>query len=99
MKQAMVKQPSYSILMLENRAVQTELPPTHPNYGTSVNRAKADWKRFAARHSKGGHLLFADGHAARFTNAAITTSTNANDFNYPNVAAKVIWNPVGPTGN
>ncbi len=101
-----IRNTSYTVLMLELRTVQPELPgASDPNW-TAVRvgtkgRGRADWKRFAARHQNGGHLMFADGHAGHFKNAEVTTRVNPglNDWNHPNVTANVIWEPLGPATN
>jgi prepilin-type processing-associated H-X9-DG protein len=60
----------------------------------SIDRAKTIWNRFSARHNRGGHILFADGHVAWFSFAELMNAPNApSDYNQP---GKVIWNPYGP---
>ena len=101
-----IEQTSYTVLMLELRTVQSELPgASDPNW-TAVKvgtkgRGRADWKRFAARHQDGGRLMFADGHAAHFKNRDVTTRKNPalDDWNHPNVEVPVIWEPLGPATN
>jgi len=100
MRMAQIPSPSVTILMLEMRANKKELPASDPNYGKDLKRHRSDWKRFAARHFNGGHLMFADGHVAHLPNIdAITNTqgnTNANepsgDWNHPDR----IWDPLGP---
>lgn len=88
---------SATILMLEMRSSDDELPVGDAFKGEDLDRQKSDWQRFAARHNDGGHLVFADGHAAFFTNAYITTpdtdsvSGAANAYNKQDV----IWDPFG----
>ena len=88
---------SNTILMLEMRSNRDELPAVDPFYGEALNRQKADWQRFAARHQGGGHLAFGDGHAAWAENRAITTpgidavSGAPNGYNQRNA----IWDPFG----
>lgn len=62
---------------------------------------KTTYTCFAARHNGGGHILFADGHVAWFSNADLNPASpqninlnlsNGNSaFNLPN---KVIWDPL-----
>ena len=89
-----------TILMLEMRANPNELPATDPHRGRDLNRHRADWKRFAARHFKGGHVMLADGHVAWMLNEEATTNSQGNrdpsfmggDWN----TQKLIWDPLGP---
>lgn len=69
----------------------------------TLGRIKGDFQRFSSRHSKGGFVLFADGHVARFdmsdvyTPSLTTAETTAlglgagGDFNKPGL----IWDPWG----
>ncbi len=74
--------PSATVLMIEQRTTRAELnatglfasndgpsnkPGCDPYWDRSLGRTKGDWQRFSARHFKGGHLLFADGHGERAT--------------------------------
>ncbi|BAM02782.1 prepilin-type N-terminal cleavage/methylation domain-containing protein [Phycisphaera mikurensis] len=88
---------SNTILMLELRANPDELPASDPFYGEALNRQKADWQRFAARHSGGGHLAFADGHAAWAENKAITTPGIDAVTGAPGAYNQhdAIWDPFG----
>jgi len=89
-----------TILMLEMRANPNELPATDPHCGRDLNRHRSDWKRFAARHFKGGHVMLADGHVAWMLNEEATTNSQGNrdpsfmggDWN----TQKLIWDPLGP---
>jgi prepilin-type processing-associated H-X9-DG protein len=69
-----------------------------PPYAGSLARGKTTWTRFAARHRKGGFLLFADGHVGYFTSAELcpggdpNNSAPANNLAY-NLANKVTWDP------
>lgn len=100
MRLAQISVPSATILMLEMRANQHELPKADPNFDKDLKRHRSDWKRFAARHFNGGHLMFADGHVAHLANIdAITNSqgstdpnTPSGDWNHPDR----IWDPLGP---
>lgn len=86
-----------TILMLEMRTVQRELPPDDPYFPFGLVRARADWKRLAARHQKGGHLLMADGHVQHVDFEYATTNDAGTripdepdaDWNKPSL----IWNP------
>jgi prepilin-type N-terminal cleavage/methylation domain-containing protein/prepilin-type processing-associated H-X9-DG protein len=95
-----IKDSSRTILMLEMRANQNELPPADVYYDKDLSRHRCDWKRFAARHFQGGHMLFGDGHVALVENAKATT--NAQDSRDPNTpngdwnTADLIWDPMGP---
>lgn len=95
-----IKDSSRTILMLEMRANQNELPSGDVYYDKDLARHRCDWKRFAARHFQGGHMLFADGHVALVENAKATT--NAQDSRDPNTpggdwnTAELIWDPMGP---
>lgn len=85
-----IPRPSATVLMVEMRTTRDELPRSHPYYSRSLDRAKADWQRFANRHRKGGHIAFVDGHAAHVTTERATQSVNGN-FNQEDL----IWNPFG----
>lgn len=89
---------SLVVLMTEKRMRPGEIPNARDvdgenYYDKFLARAKADWQRFAARHRKGGFLLFADGHVSWYSNREIAHPPGAraqNDWNQP---SKVIWNP------
>jgi prepilin-type processing-associated H-X9-DG protein len=89
-----------TVLMLEMRANRNELPASDPFYGSDLSRHRTDWKRFAARHFKGGHMLYADGHVGWMLNDEATTNVQGNrdpncaggDWNTP----KLVWDPLGP---
>ena len=95
-----IKDSSRTILMLEMRANPDELPSGDVHWGLDLARHRCDWKRFAARHFQGGHMLFADGHVALVENAKATT--NAQDSRDPATpggdwnTAELIWDPMGP---
>lgn len=90
-------QSSATVLMLEMRANDDELPDGDPFRGEDLDRQKSDWQRFTARHDGGGHIVFADGHAAFFQNEYVTTpdddavTGDPNSYNKPDV----IWDPFG----
>ena len=100
MRLAQIQYAEKTILMLEMRANQNELDAQDPHYARDLNRHRSDWKRFAARHFKGGHMMFADGHVAWMLNQEATTNIQGNrdpaftngDWN----TSKLIWDPLGP---
>lgn len=85
-----IPRPSQTAVMVEMRTVPEELPPGDPHRGATLNRAKADWQRFAARHRNGGHIAMADGSARHFENKYVTTPVGGN-YNKDDL----IWNPLG----
>jgi prepilin-type processing-associated H-X9-DG protein/prepilin-type N-terminal cleavage/methylation domain-containing protein len=86
--------PAASVVMFSEKRMRTdELLPSDGFIGTSLNRLKADGKRFARRHGDGGNILFADGHAEFFLYKEVT-SDPAN-FNRPNCK----WDPFNETSN
>ena len=89
-----------TVLMLELRANPNELPSNDPHFGRDLKRHRTDWKRFAARHFKGGHMMFADGHVGWMLNEEATTnSQGSRDTSYTSGdwnTSKVIWDPLGP---
>lgn len=85
-----IARPAVTVFMVEMRTIRDELPPTHPFYNKTLDRAKADWQRFANRHNQGGHLAFLDGHARHETTEKVTTPIE-NDYNKPDI----VWNPFG----
>ncbi len=96
-----IPNPAITVLMLEMRTVRDELPPDDPFYSKALNRHRSDWKRFAARHKSGGHMLFADGSARWVDNTMATTNRQGNrDENFPdgdwNKPGILIWDPLGP---
>jgi len=102
-RQSHIAAPDRTVVMLEMRANPIELPPDDPGFNRNLDRAACSWKRFSARHFKGGHLSFADGHVAWFTNEQATTNVQGSrlpatpngDWN----TNKLIWDPVGPALN
>jgi prepilin-type N-terminal cleavage/methylation domain-containing protein/prepilin-type processing-associated H-X9-DG protein len=100
MRLPMIKNAEATILMLEMRTVKIELAADDPHYNRDLARHRADWKRFAARHYDGGHLMFADGHVAHFLNDYATTNVQGTrapdepggDWNQKDL----IWDPLGP---
>jgi len=49
---------------------------TASGYKSNVGQMKSNWKRFAARHSGGGNLLFADGHVTYYKYGDIQMQPN-----------------------
>lgn len=94
-----VPQTSKTVMMVEIRTHQNELKrgSADPHWQRSVNRARTDWQRFAARHADGGHVLRVDGSGAHFRNDYVTTADTdfvtgqANSFN----KSDIIWTPMG----
>lgn len=76
-------------ILVEKMMAVGEITPANTD---NLGRAKAAWTRIAARHRKGFHLLFADGHIGWLTYAEVNAPPNPNDFNIP---GKVIWDPFG----
>jgi prepilin-type processing-associated H-X9-DG protein len=100
---ANIGHPERTVLMLELRAKPDELPNEDPHYARNLNRAQCSWKRFAARHAGGGHILFVDGHVAWALNTEVTT--NAQGSRDPNTpggdwnTARFIFDPTGSARN
>ncbi len=100
MRLAQISNASTTILMLEMRANRNELGTQDVHYQRDLKRQRTDWKRFAARHFQGGHMLFADGHVGWVLNDEATTNSQgsrdpgfaAGDWN----TSKLIWDPLGP---
>ncbi len=70
-----LKRSSVTVLLQEKRLTPGEIPPEDNQFYAdvsgqplnrlqtrSLNRTRGEWQRFAARHRKGGTILFADGH-------------------------------------
>lgn len=99
-KLAQISRSDATILMLEMRANRNELSHTDVHYTRDLKRHRADWKRFASRHTQGGHMAFVDGHVSWVLNSEATTnsqgsrdpSTPQGDWN----TNKLIWDPAGP---
>jgi prepilin-type N-terminal cleavage/methylation domain-containing protein/prepilin-type processing-associated H-X9-DG protein len=95
-----MRKPSQTAMMIEMRTDRDELAPDDPFYFKSLNRHRADWKRFAARHLGGGHIAFGDGHVERKSNYKVTTNLQGSrDPDHPGGdwnANGVIWDPQGP---
>ncbi|NJL30991.1 MAG: hypothetical protein HC898_04835 [Phycisphaerales bacterium] len=79
-----IRTPSKAILFFELRAASAELdflPADAPYYyernEKDLLRMKGDEKHFAGRHFQGGHLAYADGHAAH---RKWVVSYEANDW-------------------
>jgi len=82
-------------LLAEKRINPNELPTNHPSYTKALTQSKVTANRFAARHNKGGEIVFADGHVEFVLNAAID-NPRALKANYYNIPGVITWNPNGP---
>lgn len=82
-------------LLAEKRIDPNELPNNHPDYGKALTQSKVTANRFAARHNKGGDIVFADGHVEWILNSAID-NPRALKANYYNIPGVITWNPSGP---
>ncbi len=97
MKLSSISRASATILMLEMRTVPWELRADDPFFHFGLVRARSDWKRLAARHGGGGHVLMADGHIEHADFVYATTNSAGTrdpqepdaDWNKPDL----IWNP------
>jgi prepilin-type N-terminal cleavage/methylation domain-containing protein/prepilin-type processing-associated H-X9-DG protein len=81
-------------LLAEKRINPNELPKNHPSYSKALTQSKVTANRFAARHSKGGNIVFADGHVEWMLNSSLD-NPNALKANYYNIHGVIIWNPNG----
>ena len=102
LKVSQVPKSAQTVLMLEIRIQQKEIPQKPgPDgvtwYSKTLGRAKADWQRMGARHRAGSNIMFVDGHVEWFLNTDLANPLDGaafrNDYNIPN---KAIWNPFGP---
>ncbi len=85
-----IPRPCSTVFMVEMRTHPDELPASHPFRSKSLDRAKADWQRFANRHRQGGHIVFGDGHVQHVTQEKAITQTGG-DYNQDDL----VWNPFG----
>jgi prepilin-type N-terminal cleavage/methylation domain-containing protein len=103
MSHAHIDKADRTVLMLELRGRPQELPPNDPHFTRNLDRSQSSWKRFAARHFEGGHLLFSDGHAEWALNRDVTTNAQGSrdpltpdgDWN----TERFIFEPQGPARN
>lgn len=103
MRLSNISDPGATVLMLELRTRKAELPSSDPYYDEPLNRQRADWKRFAARHFDGGHIAFVDGHVDFVSNVDATTNasgsrdpdTPGGDWN----TSTLTWDPLGPAAD
>lgn len=103
MSHAHIGKADRTVLMVELRGRPQELPPNDPHVTRNLDRSQCSWKRLAARHFQGGHLLFADGHAEWALNSEVTTNAQGSrdpatpdgDWN----TEKFIFDPQGPARN
>jgi prepilin-type N-terminal cleavage/methylation domain-containing protein/prepilin-type processing-associated H-X9-DG protein len=95
-----IKQSAVTVLFLEKRMNQGEIPPEDNQFYAdvsgqaanrlitrSLNRTRADWQRFAGRHRKGGTMLFADGHGEWRSHRDAITPAVAAQSNTRGIAA------------
>ena len=100
---------SSAVAMLEMRTTRNELREINVTdagrfFNEDLGRSKANWKRFAARHQEGGHLLFADGHASHSKYTDVIDHAEGDpavrDFVDPSATGynqkSIIWDPLGP---
>jgi prepilin-type processing-associated H-X9-DG protein len=110
-KISQLKQSALTVLLVEKIMSPGEIKGIQNNvynggpYTDSIARGKTTYTRFAARHRKGGFLLFADGHVGWFawydlqpTNPIyLVPGTFQNIWSPGNVSSnipnKVIWDP------
>jgi len=103
-----LKQASATVLMIEKRVNPGEIPPEDNQFYTdvsgqavnrlitrSLSRTRGDWQRFAARHRKGGTVLFGDAHAEWRSHRDAITPAVAFQANSRNVPV----DPAFPQGN
>ncbi len=96
---------SNTILMVELRSTRRELPFRNGQYrnpdgsanSNGSDRAKADWKRIANRHSDTNNMTFGDGHAAGIR-TDYAYEQLASDYINPAIAGRnksdLIWSPL-----
>lgn len=97
-----IPKPALSVVMMEMRTIRDELPPDDPHYNEALNRHYGDWQRFAARHRRGGHMTFADGHVEHRENIDATTNavgTRQDGPGFDMNKANLVWDPLGPAFN
>ena len=83
-----------TVLLVEKLMAAGEITPAFTDH---MAVGKTSYTCFAGRHNAGGHLLFADGHVAWFSNAELNPATSGFTLSNGNSAAnlpnKVIWDP------
>ena len=92
LKLSLLRHSVITVLLVEKLMQPGEISPA---YTSPIARGKTTYTHFTGRHNKGGHLLFADGHAQWFSWAEVqpppTGLSAANGAaNLPN---KIISNP------
>ena len=93
-KMSQLSPASSVVLFTEKRMAPDELPAADKNHDKSLGQVKAEHKRFAARHRKGGFLGFADGHVSWFSNSELTTPHSiVNGTEDYNDHDRVLWDP------
>jgi prepilin-type N-terminal cleavage/methylation domain-containing protein/prepilin-type processing-associated H-X9-DG protein len=90
-----IHQSALTPLLVEKRMATTEGKVT---FNDNLAVGKTTYTVFTSRHNNGGHLLFADGHVAWFSNAELNPLTCGFTLSQANSAAnlpnKVIWDPL-----
>jgi prepilin-type processing-associated H-X9-DG protein len=93
-----IRQSALTVLLVEKLMIINEGEFQAP---TNLAVGKTSYTVFAARHNKGGHLLFADGHVAWFSNADLNPLSPqnsglvlSNGNSAQNLPNKVIWDPL-----
>jgi prepilin-type processing-associated H-X9-DG protein len=104
LKLSRVNPPSLVPILMEHMMTQGETSPPSSTYKT-LNRSKSEassaagYCLLAARHRKGGNLLFLDGHVGWEARAqSITKQYNSPTFpgdREENVAGQITWQPLG----
>lgn len=110
-KLSLIRKGSATVLMSETRISVSELGVCEQknvfNGGSlkeansvKLGRSKGDWQRMGARHNKGLHLVFADGHAAHFkydylADVNMIDALSADGSAKGHNRSDVIWNPIG----
>jgi len=98
-----IRRPVETVFMLEIRTSKDELHQDDPYHYKEISRCRANWKRFAARHRKGGrpgaHMAFCDGHVSFVSNEWATINRQGSrSESYPQGDWNkdgLIWNPFG----
>jgi prepilin-type N-terminal cleavage/methylation domain-containing protein/prepilin-type processing-associated H-X9-DG protein len=90
-----IHQSALTVLLVEKLMSTTEGNVT---FNQNIAVGKTSYTVFAGRHNNGGHLLFADGHVAWFSNKELNPPTSGFVLSQGNSSAnlpnKVIWDPL-----
>jgi prepilin-type processing-associated H-X9-DG protein len=88
-------QSALTVLLVEKMMYPNENTAVSPP--TNIAVGKTSYTNFAGRHNQGGHLLFADGHVAWFSDKELNPDTSGFTLSQGNSAQnlpnKVIWDP------